>query len=81
MLAQLEKMKTEARIVLFSVVQKESLPSAMGWEQFLTKSQAPAPMQRPDPEDLATIRYTSGTTGEPKGSPSISNSFPGWGRC
>ena len=29
MLAQLEKMKTEARIVLFSVVQKESLPSAM----------------------------------------------------
>ncbi len=67
MLAQLEKMKTEARIVLFSVVQKESLPSAMGWEQFLTKSQDPAPMQRPDPEDLATIRYTSGTTGEPKG--------------
>ena len=67
MLAQLEKMKTEARIVLFSVAQKESLPSAMGWEQFLTKSQDPAPMQRPDPEDLATIRYTSGTTGEPKG--------------
>lgn len=67
MLAQLEKMKTEARIVLFSVVQKESLPSAMGWEQFLEKGKSPAPMQRPDPEDMATIRYTSGTTGEPKG--------------
>ncbi len=67
MLSQLEKMKTEARIVLFSVVQKESLPSAMGWDQFLEKGKAPAPMQRPDPEDLATIRYTSGTTGEPKG--------------
>lgn len=67
MLAQLGKMKTEARIVLFSVIRQESLPSAMGWDQFLEKGTEPAPAQHPDPEDLATIRYTSGTTGEPKG--------------
>lgn len=39
----------------------------MRWEQFLAKNTGPAPAQYPAPEDLATIRYTSGTTGEPKG--------------
>ena len=67
MLSQLEKMRTGARIVFFSVVARESLPSAMGWEAFLEKGGGPAPAQHPDPDALATIRYTSGTTGEPKG--------------
>ncbi len=67
MLAQLDKMKTEAQIVLFSVVREENMPFAMGWDTFLGKGLHPAPAQHPDPEDLATIRYTSGTTGEPKG--------------
>ncbi|MBQ9642860.1 MAG: AMP-binding protein [Lachnospiraceae bacterium] len=67
MLGQLEKMQTDAQLVLFSVVKQEKLPAAMNWDKFLEKSGEEAPAQYPDPEDLATIRYTSGTTGEPKG--------------
>ena len=66
MFAQLEQVHTSARIVLFSVVQRESSASAMSVSEFLSKS-APAAISAPDPDDLATIRYTSGTTGEPKG--------------
>ncbi len=67
MFSQLEKLKTESRIVLFSVVQNEVLPSALSWDSFLQKGDHSAPVHHPDPDDLATIRYTSGTTGEPKG--------------
>ena len=67
MFAQLPKMKTDAAVVLFSAVRQESLPHAMNWDAFMQRSTQTAPVQHPDPEDLATIRYTSGTTGEPKG--------------
>lgn len=67
MFSQLGKVKTDAAIVLFSVVQEENAASCMKWADFMKKSGETAPHQHPDPEDLATIRYTSGTTGEPKG--------------
>ena len=55
------------RIVTFSVGQEIRHAKAMRWKKFLMKADGRAPVQHPDPEDLATIRYTSGTTGEPKG--------------
>ncbi len=67
MMKQLPDIKTEARTVAFSVAQEVSNDAVMRWEEFMSKSDVKAPKQFPDPEDLATIRYTSGTTGEPKG--------------
>ena len=57
-----------ARLVSFSSGEENRLPEAMPWETFLEKaSEGPLSFTPPDLEDLATIRYTSGTTGEPKG--------------
>ena len=67
MMRQLEDIETVAKIVSFSAGQETEHPAAMRWEEFMSKSGTPAPRQYPDPDDLATIRYTSGTTGEPKG--------------
>jgi long-chain acyl-CoA synthetase len=67
MVNQLSKVETEARIVIFSAGLEEEHSGAMEWEEFLARAEKKAPRQYPDPEDLATIRYTSGTTGEPKG--------------
>jgi long-chain acyl-CoA synthetase len=39
----------------------------MSWEAFLAKQEETSHIPPPDPDDLATIRYTSGTTWEPKG--------------
>lgn len=40
---------------------------ACSWEQFLALGKgSPAPAVPPKPEDLCTIMYTSGTTGDPK---------------
>lgn len=40
---------------------------AYSWEQFLELGKAsPAAAVPPKPEDLCTIMYTSGTTGDPK---------------
>ena len=60
--------------------------SAGAEQQQVSRKPAPRkvavrPIQHPDPEDLATIRYTSGTTESPRGSPSPSASWPGWGKC
>ena len=67
MMKQLPDIKTNARIVAFSAGRESRSAGAMRWEDFLSKSGEAAPRQYPDPDDLATIRYTSGTTGEPKG--------------
>lgn len=70
MMGQIDAIRTPARIVAFSVVQETQHASVLTWKEFLEKageSKDHAPAQHPDPEDLATIRYTSGTTGEPKG--------------
>jgi acyl-CoA synthetase (AMP-forming)/AMP-acid ligase II len=43
------------------------LPGALSWESFLSKVSDAAPSAAIDPEDLASITYTSGTTDRPKG--------------
>ena len=68
MMERLREGRIGARLVSFSAGEENRLPEAMPWETFLEKaSEAPLSFTPPDPEDLATIRYTSGTTGEPKG--------------
>ncbi len=67
MMNQIDNIEAGVRLVSFSAGQTIQHPQVMRWEQFLEKSTGPVPAQYPAPEDLATIRYTSGTTGEPKG--------------
>ena len=71
MMKQLGKVKTSARIVTFSAAEtfRSELAgeNVMSWEEFLAADAGPVTVEPPEPEDLATIRYTSGTTGEPKG--------------
>ena len=67
MMTQIDQMETRAEMVSFSDGEMISHERVMRWEEFLKKEPDPVPVSYPDPEDLATIRYTSGTTGEPKG--------------
>ena len=75
MMTQVPQIETDAQIVTFSVAEEEATQSTsepgrvMHWQDFLAKANtcAPVPESYPAPDDLATIRYTSGTTGEPKG--------------
>ena len=67
MMEQLDGLNTDAQIVSFSAGEAVKHPTAMPWARFLERATESAPRQYPGPEDLATIRYTSGTTGEPKG--------------
>ncbi|MBQ1490349.1 MAG: SDR family oxidoreductase, partial [Blautia sp.] len=69
-MGHIEELEANVRVVSFSVARDMKKPGVMEWEDFLQKSLAPTsfrPTSYPAPEDLATIRYTSGTTGEPKG--------------
>ncbi len=66
-MAHIEALEADARVAAFSVARGMEKPNVMPWEDFLRGGSAPASAKYPDPEDLATIRYTSGTTGEPKG--------------
>ena len=67
MMKQLDDIETSAKIVAFSAGRRIKNDKAMSFGKFLRHARGHAPGQHPDPEDLATIRYTSGTTGEPKG--------------
>lgn len=67
MMEQVDQIDTDAGLVSFSAGQMIRNDRVMRWKRFLGKGTTPAPKQYPDPDDLATIRYTSGTTGEPKG--------------
>lgn len=66
-MAHIAEMEADVRAVAFSVAQELIKPNVMSWEDFMEGGADPAPVEYPAPEDLATIRYTSGTTGEPKG--------------
>lgn len=46
---------------------KTTHPDVIRWSEFLSGAVIPDNIDAPDPDDLATIRFTSGTTGEPKG--------------
>ncbi len=67
MMKQLDDLKTTAKLVSFSAGEKIRNKRVMRWKQFLSAAAGPAPIEPPEAEDLATIRYTSGTTGIPKG--------------
>ena len=66
-MAHIGEMKADARCVAFSAARALAKPGVMAWEDFMKGGAEPAPAEYPEPEDLATIRYTSGTTGAPKG--------------
>ena len=67
MMGRLDDIRTSVRIVSFSSGKHIKRDGVMPFGQFLRRAKKHAPKQYPDPSDLATIRYTSGTTGEPKG--------------
>ena len=67
MMEQVEEIETDAHIVSFSAGEAVHSKKVMSWRHFIRKAGEPAPRLHPDPDALATIRYTSGTTGEPKG--------------
>ena len=67
MMKEAGKIQTKARLVSFSAGQRVRHEGVMRFGRFLRRAKGHAPRQYPDPSDLATIRYTSGTTGDPKG--------------
>lgn len=66
-MSQIDALNAPVHVVAFSDGLKVDAPNVMKWADFLTEATEAAPPQYPQPDDLATIRYTSGTTGEPKG--------------
>lgn len=69
MMSQVDQIETSARIISFSAADNEQQRNdkVMKWSVFLGHTLDATGEQYPRREDLATIRYTSGTTGDPKG--------------
>ena len=67
-LNKLKEWKTSVNLISFTR-QTDSSSPVMDWECFLNLSDPDENLPRPpvDLEDMATIRYTSGTTGKPRG--------------
>ncbi len=67
-MGQIDALTSEVPIIAFSTaLEVETTRKVMTWDKFLEDAAVAMPDVMVDPEDLATIRYTSGTTGEPKG--------------
>ena len=67
-LKQLDGLRTTAKTVTFGVVKDSSNRNILfSWAAFLNKEAKEFVPVHVDPRALATIRYTSGTTGDPKG--------------
>lgn len=66
-MSQLGDLPSRISVVSFSVAEKIEHPSVIRWSEFISGAKSPDHIDAPDPDDLATIRFTSGTTGEPKG--------------
>ena len=67
----LDKLKDwETDVTLISIAESDSPSNIMGWDEFLNlklNSNNDVPIAPVDLDDIATIRYTSGTTGKPRG--------------
>lgn len=67
MMSHLPEITSDACYVSFSAAENIADSKAITFTEFLRTGNEPIERQYPCPDDLATIRYTSGTTGEPKG--------------
>ncbi len=67
-MSQVDALVSDVQIIAFSTaLEVRTEKPVMTWEEFLEGAEPEIPDVMVDPDDLATIRYTSGTTGEPKG--------------
>lgn len=63
----IEEIDSSVKVVAFSNGLNRVKTNVIVWDDFLANAIGRNIEKKPDPRDLATIRYTSGTTGDPKG--------------
>ena len=66
-MSQLGDLPSDIIVVSFSIADQIDCKDVMKWDEFISGAEAPENIDPPEPDDLATIRFTSGTTGDPKG--------------